>query len=357
MIERWFLERKTMAASLTLKYWAAGTLAWFTSAHSTRQQASFFHVSLCTSYLIPLLAVLRAQSSGFSSPLGEVAAPSLPSRKGLVQRGRAPPQASPSTHPFWAQPGGLWVILADCSACHIFWETQSSSLSQACCGSQHCFWFSWLLVSVLPGCSGDFSVLFGNGEGEGHTKKWCFLFLMIFCCFPHCSHTGIFQHGRGQVVSHEGYWVIYCNRLWSYRKLYPLVQIPGGSCTPTPPLLRCLLLKGWVGFRNQWKEISCLQRQNFNLQLARKWFWHLLLCCLGEAHWFRLPLHCTGNFACGCQNSPDTQDRPTSVSLPAPILFTLNEEKSWAQRPAPVTATSHLPSAAVVCCLANKDFS
>ena len=58
-------------------------------------------------YLIPLLAVLSSQSSGFSSPVGEAAAPSLPSKKGLVQRGRAPPQASPSTHPFWALPGGL----------------------------------------------------------------------------------------------------------------------------------------------------------------------------------------------------------------------------------------------------------
>ena len=105
--DRWFLERKTMAASLTLKYWATGNLAWFRSAHSTWQQASFVHVSLCTPYLIPLLAVLSFQSSGFSSLVGEAAAPSLPSRKGLVQRGRAPPQAFPSTHPFWAQPGGL----------------------------------------------------------------------------------------------------------------------------------------------------------------------------------------------------------------------------------------------------------
>ena len=168
-------------------------------------------------HLIPLLAVLRAQSSGFSSPVGEVAAPSLPQgalKKGVGVERRGSSVGLPQHLPLL---GSAWwslrEILPDCSACHIFWETRSSSLSQACRGSQHCFWFSWLLVSVLPGCSGDFSVLFGNGEGEGHTKKWCFLFLMIFCCFPHCSHTGIFQHGRGQVVSHEGYWVIYCNRL------------------------------------------------------------------------------------------------------------------------------------------------
>jgi len=28
-------------------------------------------------------------------------------KKGLVQRGEAPPQASPSTHPLWDEPGGL----------------------------------------------------------------------------------------------------------------------------------------------------------------------------------------------------------------------------------------------------------
>ena len=354
MIERWFLERKTMAASWTLKYWAAGNLAWFRSAHSTRQQASFVHVSLCTPYLIPLFAVLSSQSSGFSSPVGEAAAPSLPSRKGLVQRQGSSPGLT--QHPpllgsaWWA----LREILADSSACHIFWETRSSSLSQACCGSQHCFRFSWLLVSVLPGCSGDVSVLFGNGEGEVHTKKWCFLFLMIFCCFPHCSHTGIFQHGRGQVVSHEGDWVVCCNRLWPYRKLYPLVQIPGGSCTPTPSLLRCLQLKGCVGLRNQWREIPCLQRHReelhvCSLQLARKWFWHLLLCCLGEAHWFRLPLHCTGNFACGCQNSPDTQDRPAPVSLPAPNSFYSEWREILSSTPSP--SHCHLPPPLSSCCL------
>ena len=161
--------------------------------------------SVCSSELSELRLLFSCGGGGCSQPALQkgVGAKRQGSSPGLTQH---PPLLGSA---WWA----LREILADSSACHIFWETRSSSLSQACCGSQHCFWFSWLLVSVLPGCSGDFSVLFGNGEGEGHTKKWCFLFLMIFCCCPHCSHTGIFQHGRGQVVSHEGDWVICCNRV------------------------------------------------------------------------------------------------------------------------------------------------
>ena len=137
--------------------------------------------------------------------------------------------------------------------------------------------------------------------GRGHKKKCCFLFLMIFCCFSRCSHSGIFQHGRRQDVNHQGNWVLCCNPLWSsYTKqaIYPLVQIPGGNCTPTPSLLRCLLLKGCVGIRNQSKEIPWLWRHRqdeytCNLKSSRKWFWHVPLRCLGEAHWFSPPLHCT----------------------------------------------------------------
>ena len=178
---------------------------------------------------------------------------------------------------------------------------------------------------------------------------------MIFCCFPHCSHTGIFQHGRGQTVSHERHWVICCNRLWSYAQLYPLVQIPGGSCTPTPSLLRCLLHKGCVGTRNQPREIPRLQRHreglhNFNLRLARKWFWHVLLCLLGEAHWFRLPLVCTGNFSCDCQNSRDTQETPTPVSLPDPSSFYSERREILSSTPSPSHChLNSLPSTAIVC--------
>ena len=120
---------KTTAAALTLKPWTAGNLAWFRSAHSTRQQASIVRVFPSTPHLIPLLAVLSFQSSGFSSPVGEVAAPSLPQgalKKGVgVERWGSSvglPQHPPLLGSAW---WSLREILANSPARHICWEPQS----------------------------------------------------------------------------------------------------------------------------------------------------------------------------------------------------------------------------------------
>ena len=104
--------------------------------------------SACSSESSELRLLFSCGGDGCSQPALQkgVGAKRQGSSPGLIQH---PPLLGSA----WCS---LREILPDCSACHIFWETRSSSLSQACCGSQHCFWFSWLLVSVLPGCSGIF---------------------------------------------------------------------------------------------------------------------------------------------------------------------------------------------------------
>ena len=267
---------KTMAAALILKPWTAGNLAWFRSAHSTRQQASFVRVFPSTPHLIPLLAVLSFQSSGFSSSVGEVAAPSLPQgalKKGVgVERWGSSvglPQHPPLLGSAW---WSLREILTNSPAHHICWEPQSHYCPSHAAGPSAASgvpgsW--WVCCLDAPGIFLYFLAMVCIGVCVwcvcvgGHTKKCCFLFLKIFCCFSHCSHSGIFQHGRRQDVNHQGSWVLCCNPLWSsYTKqaIYPLVQIPGGNSTPTPSLLWCLLLKGCAGIRNQSREIPWLWR-------------------------------------------------------------------------------------------------
>lgn len=96
---------KTLAAASALKAWTCGSLASFRSAHSTRQRQILSVVSPSTPNLIPLLAVL-SQSSGFSRPGGGC---SQPATGGPQERHwcREAFSVSSSTHPFWAQPGGL----------------------------------------------------------------------------------------------------------------------------------------------------------------------------------------------------------------------------------------------------------
>ena len=96
-----------------------------------RQQASLAHGSPpISSHLIHLLAVLSSQCSGPSSPVGEIAAPSLPQggpqeRVGAERRGSSPGlrQHPPPLESAW---WSLREILPDFSACHICSEFQSS---------------------------------------------------------------------------------------------------------------------------------------------------------------------------------------------------------------------------------------
>ena len=96
-----------------------------------RQQASLAHGSPpLTSHLIHLLAVLSSQCSGPSSPVGAMAAPSLPQggpqeRVGAERWGSSPgrPQHPPPLESAW---WSLREILPDFSACHICSESQSS---------------------------------------------------------------------------------------------------------------------------------------------------------------------------------------------------------------------------------------
>ena len=90
------------------------------TAHSTRQQASLVHgFPRLSSHLIHLLAVLSSQCSGLSSPVGEMAAPSLPQggpqeRVGAERRGSSPglPQHPPT---LGSARWSLWVF-SSCGA-------------------------------------------------------------------------------------------------------------------------------------------------------------------------------------------------------------------------------------------------
>ena len=114
--------------------------------------------SACSSDLSELRLLFSCGGGGCSEP-------ALQKGVGAKRQGSSPglPQHPPLLGSAW---WSLREILHDSLACHICWETWSSSLSQPCCQSQHCFWFSWLLVRVLPGCSGDFSVLLAMVRGR-----------------------------------------------------------------------------------------------------------------------------------------------------------------------------------------------
>lgn len=122
---RRFITRQDLGSSINTESLSCRELSPFRSAHSTRQQASFVCVSPSTPHLITLLAVLSSQSSGFSSPVGEVAAPSLP--QGALKKGvgveRRGSSAGLPQHPLL---GSTWwplrEILANFPACHICWE-------------------------------------------------------------------------------------------------------------------------------------------------------------------------------------------------------------------------------------------
>ena len=142
------------------------------TAHSTRQQASLVHGSpRLSSHLIHLLAVLSSQCSGLSSPMGEMAAPSLPQegpqeRVGAERRGSSPglPQHPPT---LGSARWSLREILPDFSA---ITSAQNPSLAH-CWGRMRAP--ALLLVVLAPGkCVAwmlleFFCILWQGGGGGG----------------------------------------------------------------------------------------------------------------------------------------------------------------------------------------------
>ena len=339
---------KTMAAALILKPWTAGNLAWFRSAHSTRQQASFVRVFPSTPHLIPLLAVLSFQSSGFSSSVGEVAAPSLPQgalKKGVGVKRRGSSVGLPQHPPLL---GSAWwslrEILANSPAHRICWEPQShycpshAAGPSAASGVPGSWWvccldapgiflyfLAMVCICVCGVCVGGvilrnavssssrFFVAFpiavtqGSSNMEGDRMsitRAAGSSAVIPCDLPTQNKQYIhwYKFQEGTVP----------RRLLYYDVSYSKVVLESGISPGK--------YHGYEGTDKMYKfVISNLQESDSGVYRCAVWEKHIGSALLYTALKFCLSLP---------KNSPDTQDRPTPASLPAVNANSLYSEQS-----------------------------